>query len=77
MAKLTQKKINWKIKQKENRVSSSVIARIINITPRYVNMIYRKYKHYKRMHMSLYEDRIITPAMAYEMKKLKKGEVSE
>jgi hypothetical protein len=29
------------------------------------------------MHMSLYEDRIITPAMAYEMKKLKDGEVLE
>jgi hypothetical protein len=29
------------------------------------------------MHMSLYEDRIITPAMAYEMKKLKEGEVKE
>jgi len=27
--------------------------------------------------MSLYEDRIITPAMAYEMKKLKEGEVLE
>jgi len=27
--------------------------------------------------MSLYEDRIITPGMAYEMKKLKEGEVLE
>ncbi|MVT14682.1 MAG: hypothetical protein GPW18_04480 [Euryarchaeota archaeon] len=44
MAKLTQKKINWIIKQKEDRVSSSEIARIMNITPRYVNMIYRKYR---------------------------------
>jgi transposase InsO family protein/DNA-binding CsgD family transcriptional regulator len=44
MAKLTQKKINWIIKQKENRVSSSEIARIMNITPRYVNMIYRKFR---------------------------------
>ncbi|MFP3255234.1 MAG: IS481 family transposase, partial [Thermoplasmata archaeon] len=44
MAKLTQKKINWIIKQKENRVSSSEISRIMNITPRYVNMIYRKYR---------------------------------
>jgi hypothetical protein len=35
------------------------------------------YYNYKRMHMSLYEDRIITPAMAYEMKKLKEGEVLE
>jgi hypothetical protein len=43
MGKLTQKKINWIIKQKENRMSSSEIARILNITPRYVNMIYRKY----------------------------------
>jgi hypothetical protein len=43
MAKLTQKKINWIIKQKENRVSLSEIARIM-ITPRYVNMIYRKYR---------------------------------
>jgi len=34
------------------------------------------YYNYKRMHMSLYEDRIITPAMAYEMKKLK-GEALE
>ena len=31
------------------------------------------YYNYKRMHMSLYEDRIITPGMAYEMKKLKEG----
>ena len=44
MVKLTQKKINWIIKQKENRMSSSEIARIMNITPRYVNMIYRKYR---------------------------------
>ncbi|MVT12813.1 MAG: hypothetical protein GPW16_00805 [Euryarchaeota archaeon] len=44
MAKLTQKKINWIIKQKEDRVSSTEIARILNITPRYVNMIYRKYR---------------------------------
>jgi len=29
------------------------------------------------MHMSLYEDRIITPGMAYEMKKLKEGKVFE
>jgi hypothetical protein len=29
------------------------------------------------VHMSLYEDGIITPAMAYEMKKLKEGEVKE
>jgi hypothetical protein len=27
--------------------------------------------------MSLYEDRIITPAMPYEMKKLKEGKVLE
>jgi len=32
------------IKQKENKVSSSKIARIMNITPRYVNMIYRKFR---------------------------------
>jgi len=44
MAKLMQKKINWIIKQKENRVSSSEIARIMKITPRYVNMIYRKFR---------------------------------
>ncbi|PMP73939.1 MAG: IS481 family transposase, partial [Aciduliprofundum sp.] len=41
MVKLTQKKINWIIKQKENRMSSSEIARIMSITPRYVNMVYR------------------------------------
>jgi len=35
------------------------------------------YYNYKNMHMSLYEDRIITPAMAYEMKKLKEWEVLE
>ncbi|MBD6956191.1 MAG: transposase family protein, partial [Thermoplasmatales archaeon] len=35
------------------------------------------YYNNRRMHMSLYEDRIITPAMAYEMKKLKEGEVKE
>lgn len=44
MAKLTTKKINWIIKQKEHRVSSSEIASIMHITPRYVNMIYRKYR---------------------------------
>jgi DNA-binding CsgD family transcriptional regulator len=44
MVKLTQKKINWIIKQKENRMSSSEIARIMSITPRYLNMIYRKYR---------------------------------
>ncbi|MGC9138890.1 MAG: hypothetical protein ACP5G5_07825, partial [Thermoplasmata archaeon] len=43
MVKLTQKKINWIIKQKENRMSSSEIARIMSITTRYVKMIYRKY----------------------------------
>jgi hypothetical protein len=43
MVKLTQKKINWIIKQKENRMSSSEIARIMSITPRYVNMVYRRY----------------------------------
>ena len=30
-----------------------------------------KYYNYKRMYMRLYENRIITPTMAYEMKKLK------
>ncbi|MGC8687039.1 MAG: hypothetical protein ACP5SF_05755 [Thermoplasmata archaeon] len=35
------------------------------------------YYNNRRMHMSLYEDRIITPAMAYEMKKLKEVEVKE
>ena len=44
MAKLMQKKINWKIKQKENKVSSSEILRIMNITPKNVNMIYRKFR---------------------------------
>ncbi|MGC8585018.1 MAG: hypothetical protein ACP5L4_02700 [Thermoplasmata archaeon] len=29
------------------------------------------YYNNRRMHMSLYEDRIITPAMAYEMKRMK------
>jgi hypothetical protein len=33
------------------------------------------YYNNRRMHMSLHEDRIITPEMAYEMKKLKEGEV--
>jgi len=42
----------------------------------FLTAIYNYY-NYKRMHMSLYEDRIITPGMAYEMKKLKKGEVLE
>ncbi|MGC8580917.1 MAG: DDE-type integrase/transposase/recombinase, partial [Thermoplasmata archaeon] len=32
------------------------------------------YYNYERMHMSLYEDDIITPGMAYEMKKSKDGE---
>jgi len=31
------------------------------------------YYNYRRIHMSLYEDIIITPEMAYEMKKLKEG----
>ncbi|MFP3257484.1 MAG: hypothetical protein RXO36_06780 [Candidatus Nanopusillus acidilobi] len=31
------------------------------------------YYNHKKIHMSLYEDRIITPPMAYEMKKLKEG----
>jgi hypothetical protein len=35
------------------------------------------YYNKRRMHMSLYEDRIITPAMAYGMKRLKEGEVKE
>jgi hypothetical protein len=43
MVKLMQKKINLIIKQKENRMSSSEIARIMSITTRYVKMIYRKY----------------------------------
>ncbi|MCL5963920.1 MAG: IS481 family transposase, partial [Candidatus Thermoplasmatota archaeon] len=33
-----------------------------------------RYYNYERMHMSLYEDDIITPGMAYEMKKRKEGE---
>ncbi|MCL4326579.1 MAG: hypothetical protein M1481_07195 [Candidatus Thermoplasmatota archaeon] len=33
-----------------------------------------RYYNYERMHMSLYEDDIITPWMAYEMKKRKDGE---
>jgi len=44
MIKLNQKKIDWIIIQKEQRVSSSEIARIQKITTRYVNMIYEKYK---------------------------------
>jgi len=44
MVKLNQKKIDWIIKQKAQRVSSSEIARIQKITTRYVNMIYEKYK---------------------------------
>jgi hypothetical protein len=46
MIKLNQKKIDWIIKQKEQRVSSSEMARIQKITTRYVNMIYGKYKKY-------------------------------
>jgi len=34
--------INWMIKQKEIKVSSSKIVKIMNITPINVNMIYRK-----------------------------------
>jgi len=44
MAKHTQKRINRMIKQKENKVSSSKIVRIMNITPKNVNMIYRKFR---------------------------------
>jgi putative transposase len=49
MIKLNQKKIDWIIKQKEQRVSSSEIARIQKITTRYVNMIYEKYKKYGKI----------------------------
>jgi DNA-binding CsgD family transcriptional regulator len=58
MGKLTEKKIKWIIKQKENRMSSSKIARIMNITPRYVNMIYRKYRLEGKVELKNTERRI-------------------
>ena len=44
MIKLTQKKINWIIRQKDMRRSTTEIAQLMNITPRYVNKIYQRYK---------------------------------
>jgi len=42
--KLTLKKTDWIIKEKKKGKSTSEIASIMKITPRYVNMIYQKYK---------------------------------
>ncbi|MGC8581003.1 MAG: helix-turn-helix domain-containing protein [Thermoplasmata archaeon] len=44
MTKLTQKKIDWIIRQKDKGRSTTEIAHIMNITPRYVNKIYHRYK---------------------------------
>ena len=44
MIKLTQKKIDWIIKEKKKGRGTSEIASIMKITPRYVNKIYQRYK---------------------------------
>ncbi|MCL5963122.1 MAG: hypothetical protein M1411_01970, partial [Candidatus Thermoplasmatota archaeon] len=46
MIKLTQKKINWIIRQKDMRRSTTEIAQLMNITPRFVPE-YIKDKIYK------------------------------
>jgi hypothetical protein len=69
MIKLNQKKIDWIIIQKEQRVSSSEIARIQKITTRYVNMIYGKYNKYNKYGEIIVND----PERKIKYQKIKKN----
>ena len=62
------------IKARVKHLQSNGKLERLNFTLKYLKKYFDtweeivNYYNYKRMHISLYEDRIITPAMAYEMK---------